>query len=58
MIELIFAAFIGFITFIVTGIIVIGILILPLLFKGGWILYLLGIMLAIVTWVSKNDGGK
>ena len=49
MIELIFAAFIAVITFFVTGIIIVGILLLPLIFKGGWIIYLLFCLLMLAS---------
>lgn len=58
MIELIFAAFIAVITFFVTGIIIVGILLLPLIFKGGWIIYLLFCLLMLASWFDKKEGNN
>lgn len=58
MIELIFAAFIAVITFFVTGIIIVGILLLPLIFKGGWVIYLIMVLMVIASWFDEKRGEK
>lgn len=58
MIEALFAMLIGIITFFVTGVIIIGLLLLPLIFKGGWVIYLIVVLLAIASWFDKKRGEK
>ena len=58
MIEALFAMVIGIITFFVTGVIIIGLLLLPLIFKGGWVIYLIVALLAIASWFDKKRGEK
>lgn len=58
MIDLIFGLFISIITVIVTVIIIGGILILPLLFKGGWVIYLIVATLALAFWFDNKNREK
>lgn len=58
MIEVIFAVFIGIITFIVMAAIVVGFIFLPLIFKGGWIIYVLYAVLIAIGIAQSYDKQK
>ena len=58
MIEALFAMLIGIITFFVTGVIIIGLLLLPLIFKGGWVVYLLFCLLILSSWFDRKEGNN
>lgn len=58
MIEAMFAILIGIITFIVMAVIFVGFIFLPLIFKGGWIIYVLYAILIVVGIVQSHDKQK
>lgn len=58
MIEALFAMLIGIITFIVMAAIVVGFIFLPLIFKGGWIIYVLYAVLIVVGIAQSHDKQK
>lgn len=58
MIEAMFAILIGIITFIVMAVIFVGFIFLPLIFKGGWIIYVLYVVLIAVGIAQSHDKQK
>lgn len=56
MIGMIFGIFIGIITFIVTAVIVVGIILLPLIFKFGWLIYVVVFLCIIVSFFDSKGG--
>lgn len=59
MIDLIFAFFISIITLLVMVAIIGIFLFLPLIFKYGWMVYVVYLVLAILAFFSDyNNGGK
>lgn len=58
MIEAMFAILIGIITFIVMAVIFVGFIFLPLIFKGGWIIYVLYAVLIAIGIAQSHDKQK
>lgn len=56
MIDMIFGFFIEIITFIVTAVIIVGIILFPLIFKFGWLIYVV-VFLCIVASFFDAKGG-